>query len=312
MDALLQRYAAACDYPGVLDEAAVERALAEYLRAIKAMQTGVQRIRGATDVINARPGRSVARDAAWLAWNSEFAIRTCCTHANRLAKDTRGASVAQIADDGAVAEAARKAWHELDGRWDLSAFSIPYICAPNSPEIAKWARPVFDAFCAGAWLVFWGDDVLYWVAKPTLHTEMGSFGRRLHCETGPALISDRYHLYFIHGVRVPESVVMSPITLDQIKRERNSEVSRILIERYGWVRYLDDIGAVAQHQRHNERDAQDEAMYLMSSDGSRRFVVTDPSTGRRYALGVPREVKTCQDAQNWITHGLDARAVHRS
>jgi hypothetical protein len=85
----------------------------------------------------------------------------------------------------------------------------------------------------------------------------------------------------------------------------------VRIERFGWERYLRDSKSAIVENRFNERDQQWESLYSVP-DGSKRIVVGDPSTGRRYALGVPNEITTCQEAQNYLSHGLDALAVHRS
>jgi hypothetical protein len=117
----------------------------------------------------------------------------------------------------------------------------------------------------------------------------------------------------IHGVIVNRQIVMAPETqtLEQIAKESNEEVRRIRIDRFGWERYLHATKAQLLEQRRNDRDAQVERLYRLG-DGSQRFVCVDPSTGRRYALGVPREVTTCDQAQNWMSHGLDRFAIHRS
>ena len=137
---------------------------------------------------------------------------------------------------------------------------------------------------------------------------------RIHCENGPAIsYPDGFSIYAIHGVRVPQDVVTEPEkqTLKVIEAEGNAEVKRIRIERYGWPKYLHESGAKIVHQRRNDRDAQVERLYRMT-DGTQRFECIDPSTGRRYALGCPREIADCQQAQNWMSHGLDVFAIHRS
>ena len=135
-----------------------------------------------------------------------------------------------------------------------------------------------------------------------------------HCETGPfCRWRDGSELYAIHGVYIPRSVVMHPDlqTIDQIKLEKNEEVRRIRIERFGWERFLKESGSKLVESRKNDRDAQQECLYLLD-DGTKRFVCVDPSTGRRYALGVPSEIETCEQAQLWMSHGLDLYATHRS
>ncbi|HQT38911.1 MAG TPA: hypothetical protein PK231_05755, partial [Acidocella sp.] len=69
---------------------------------------------------------------------------------------------------------------------------------------------------------------------------------RLHNETGPAVeFRDGWKVYSIHGTRVPEWVITSPneITIEKIDAEKNTEVQRVMIERFGWDRYADECGA---------------------------------------------------------------------
>jgi hypothetical protein len=69
---------------------------------------------------------------------------------------------------------------------------------------------------------------------------------RLHRLDGPALLwPSGEHEYYIHGVRVPPWVVTHPhwITVEKIHVQRNAEMRRVLIDRYGWARYIQDCGA---------------------------------------------------------------------
>lgn len=71
---------------------------------------------------------------------------------------------------------------------------------------------------------------------------------RLHREDGPALTySDGFGVWAIHGVRVPEKVVMAPetLTMQEINAERNAEVMRVMIERVGAGKYMEEMGAKA-------------------------------------------------------------------
>lgn len=135
-----------------------------------------------------------------------------------------------------------------------------------------------------------------------------------HCDDGPShRWRDGWSIWSIHGVQVDEQIVMRPETqtIQQIESEDNQEVKRVRIERFGWGRYLRESGAKQLHQLHNDRDNQEEILYELK-DGQKRFVCIDPSTGRKYALGVPRDINTCTEAQHWMSSGLDRYAIHRS
>lgn len=134
-------------------------------------------------------------------------------------------------------------------RFDLSWISTAHLGATTA-DVRVWATPLFEAYIAGAWMLHWTADTVYWVAKPNVHIEMSAQGqRRLHNATGPALESDIENLYFIHGVPVPEFVVVRPdlITLKHIKDEGNAEVRRIMVERYGYEKYLRQSNASLIH-----------------------------------------------------------------
>lgn len=69
---------------------------------------------------------------------------------------------------------------------------------------------------------------------------------RPHNDSGPShRWRDGWSLYHVHGVRVPPDVIESPhsITVERIANERNAEVRRVMIDRYGAARYLMDSGA---------------------------------------------------------------------
>lgn len=189
--------------------------------------------------------------------------------------------------------------------------------------VLKWATPVFDAFACGAWALFWTEETLYWVAKPRVHVEIVSTGsmsingspagqtgtRRLHNAAGPALESDIEPLYFWHGVLVPEHAVMRPeaITLEETHAEENAEVRRVLMERYGLARYLQDSGAQLIHQ--------DELGELYRTDvpGDEPLVMVkvmnsteEPDGSRKpYFLRVPPQMTTARDAVAW-TFGFES------
>ena len=193
--------------------------------------------------------------------------------------------------------------------WDLS-WIVTTVFGAKTSAVKAWSEPLMEAFLQGAWYLFWTDETLYWIAKPTLHLTPD---RRLHCPSGPCVENDVENLYFLEGNLVDEQIVMHPETqtLEQLHAETNEEIRRIRIDRFGWERFLQEDGAKVLHHRRNDRDAQDEIL-VESSLKTRHLIVTDPSTARRYVLGVPRIIKQCQEAQNFLSHGLDGLCVHRS
>ena len=71
--------------------------------------------------------------------------------------------------------------------------------------------------------------------------DRGWNSHRLHNERGPAISwRDDWALYFVHGVRVTEQIVLRPETLttEQIMKEDNAEVRRIMCEKMGWEKFI--------------------------------------------------------------------------
>jgi hypothetical protein len=134
----------------------------------------------------------------------------------------------------------------------------------------------------------------------------------LHNTSGPAIVyPDGWEIYAIGGVRVDEQVVVRPETqtMDQIRKERNAEVKRIRIERYGWSRYLDEINAVVLDQRLNDIEVTREVL-MRSPEGETVLVCACPSTGKLFSLEVPPTISTCEEAQNFLSGGLSTRIVN--
>jgi hypothetical protein len=105
----------------------------------------------------------------------------------------------------------------LDGLWQLS-------------KSAGWAIP---------------HKEICWVSERhsiLVRDERG----RLHNLAGPACAyPDGWAIYAVHGVRVPAYIIESPheITIEKIDAEANAEVRRVMIDRFGPKRYLEESGA---------------------------------------------------------------------
>ena len=74
---------------------------------------------------------------------------------------------------------------------------------------------------------------------------------RLHNEVTMAIeYPDKWGVYAWHGVRVPKDIIMHPenITTDQILKESNQEIRRVMLERYGWGKLLKDLNAIKKDE----------------------------------------------------------------
>jgi hypothetical protein len=136
---------------------------------------------------------------------------------------------------------------------------------------------------------------------------------RLHNESGPAVrYRDGYSVWAINGIRVNEQIVMRPetLTVEQINNEANQDIRSIMIDRFGWPKYLEKSNAKCVDFRDNNIEGTKEALYI-SPIGGRRLVVTCP-TGRVFALGVPEETGTCEQAQFWLSGNRKVNVIGRT
>jgi hypothetical protein len=145
--------------------------------------------------------------------------------------------------------------------------------------------------------------------RPTaIHREQvgprGWGSHRLHNESGPALAFDGWAIYAIHGVRVPAYVVENPeqITIAAINAETNAEVRRVMLERFGFDRYIAESGAKAI--------SRDEYGELYDLGGIRRVKVINSTpepdgTKKAYVLGASMRAESARQAVA-ATFGLSA------
>ena len=161
---------------------------------------------------------------------------------------------------------------------------------------------IIDQKCNSSW---WVNDLLHREDGPACEYANGGkawyLHGKLHREDGPAAEhADGSKEWHLNGVKVTEQIVMhsETIAFAQIQKSRNNEVRSIMIERYGWQRYLADSKAKMIDKRDNAVENTKEALFVTRSFGN-RLVVTCP-TGRVFTLGVPSDVVTCEAAQQWL------------
>lgn len=135
---------------------------------------------------------------------------------------------------------------------------------------------------------------------------------RLHNADGPALeYSDGWKIYAWHGVRVGPDLIERPkaITLHDFYNERNTEVRRVMMERYGLKRFLEDTKAKVVHEDSRGTLFQvdipfDEPLAMVKVKNSS----PEPDGSfKDYYLRVPPGMKSASQAVAW-TFGLDKEA----
>ena len=135
---------------------------------------------------------------------------------------------------------------------------------------------------------------------------------RLHCEGGPALaFADGYSLWKWHGVTVAEDVIAHPeqLTVARIEKETNAEVRRVMLERYGEARYLQDSGAQPIHTDkygvlYRKEVPGDEPIVMVRVENS--TPEADGKTKKIYWLRVPPTIETAREAVAW-TFGVESK-----
>jgi len=109
------------------------------------------------------------------------------------------------------------------------------------------------------------------------------------------------------GVPIGSRIAFQPesITVEEVLTESNSELRRVLLERFGLERFLSEAKAEVLDE---DRDAGGERKLLrvpmMGDEDLVCVLVQCPSTSRRYILRVPPTMRTCHQALAW-TAGFD-------
>jgi hypothetical protein len=83
---------------------------------------------------------------------------------------------------------------------------------------------------------------------------------RPHNETGPShRWRDGWHLYHWHGLRLDEThqyIIHSPqlITVEAIEAEKNAEIRRVMMEKFGYAKYISECNAVVVDEVSSDHD----------------------------------------------------------
>ena len=146
-------------------------------------------------------------------------------------------------------------------------------------------------------------DHVAFVSERPLVMQLDENGR-LHSADGPALAySDGYKLYSWHGTTVRQALIDNPssITVQNILKEWNAEVRRVMIDRYGASQFLLDAGATEVQRDecgvlYRKELTNDEALVMVKVVNS----TPEPDgTYKNYFLRVPPTIQTAREAVAW-------------
>lgn len=198
------------------------------------------------------------------------------------------------------------------GRWAgdlLPVYATPALALASSDWAQDLLGQLADMFTlrAGAFAYVFADDTVFVCMNPVqVNVEAEN---RLHSFDAPALqFADGYSVYAWSGVSIDKKLVLEPgtLTADFIEAETNVELRRVMIERYGVTRYLEDSGAVLV--------SEDECGKLLRKDidGDEPILmvqvinstVEPDGTFKDYFLRVPPQCTSAREAVAW-TFGLE-------
>ena len=111
------------------------------------------------------------------------------------------------------------------------------------------------------------------------------------------------HGFILHwrGIRVDDPIAFSQsLTGQYILNTENVELRRILIERLGYEKFLEQVGGTIR-DRDTDRGGDRQLIYVPLEDDEPLMMlkVTCPSTGHLHLLRVPPHMRSCHQAAAW-------------
>ncbi|TMR13061.1 hypothetical protein ETD86_31350 [Nonomuraea turkmeniaca] len=181
----------------------------------------------------------------------------------------------------------------------LGQHDAPWLSAFDGLEGLKRV-----AECAGWW---WPYERVAIVTERPVELHLDDLGR-LHRADGPAMAySDGFALHAWHGMPVPAEfgASMRDITPERIREEDNAELRRVMLEHFGYDRYLAESGA-----RPVQRD-ETGVLWCIDLPGDESITMVEvvnstpepDGTRRTYFLRVPPWVQRARQGVAW-TFGI--------
>ena len=187
----------------------------------------------------------------------------------------------------------------------LGQHDAPWLAAFDGQEGAEGLAGIAAVACAAGW--WWPYEKTAILTERPLELHRDEAGR-LDRADGPALAyPDGFALHAWHGMPVPAEFLdgLSGLTPQRIREEENAELRRVMLEHYGYDRYLADSGAEPL-----QRD-ETGVLWRITLEGDEPLVMVEvvnstpepDGTHRTYWLRVPPRTRTAREGVAW-TFGL--------
>ncbi len=202
--------------------------------------------------------------------------------------------------ESASEEVESAAWLALEAAYWAAARALADGESPAVEHYIAAHLPFLQAYEAGLWCFWVCRDEVVAVPRPSIRIH----DNQLHHEDVPAVSwPNGTEYYFWHGIPVPSEVVESPqsLTVACIDAETNSEVRRVMIERFGQESYLIEGGAVKVDQTdwgtlYRRPIAGEEDLVMVKVINA----TAEPNgTFKDYFLRVPPHIQTAKEAVAW-------------
>ncbi|GGN61966.1 hypothetical protein GCM10010112_19700 [Actinoplanes lobatus] len=190
-----------------------------------------------------------------------------------------------------------------DGAW-LSTFEAAARVCPEADLMTNLAGLARVARHSGWWWAFERVAVLSERPVTLARDNVG----RLHRGEGPAMeFTDGYGLWAWRGMPIPSDLAaeLPSLTVDRVRRETNAEIRRVMLEHFGYERYLSEAGAT---QINSDETG---TLWLLHLPGDEPLVMVEvinstpepDGTSRVYWLRVPPQTRSAREGVAW-TFGL--------
>ncbi len=211
--------------------------------------------------------------------------------------------------------------------WLATATLLRQVCGAGVAG-SLWDRmeAYSDANAAGPWSPLNGYAIVaerpHVVRSEYIDPSGQSQGhRRLHADDGAAVLwSDGTASHIVHGLRLPFDLMQPGRSIQRILHERNAEIRRIAIERFGWDRFVIEADLTLVHGPVADpgNPANTLSLYDLPASygvGTRLLLCTNASperdgTVRRFGLHVPATIDDAVAAAAW-TFDVDRKSYER-